>query len=165
MEEKPCIFCQIVKKQIPTKIVYEDLNSVAFLDINPRSTGMTIVAAKQHYKEFDENLEASTAVFQSAQLVAKMIKQALNPLAIDFSIIPSQEVPHFHIRLYPVYEKEVPLAENQPKQVTEQELNQIAEKIKAVKIETKKEEPKHVEPPKERSKEETYWIKREMEVT
>ncbi len=168
MEQKECIFCSIAKKQIPSKIVYEDLSSVAFLDINPRSTGMTIVASKQHFNEFDENLEASIATFQIAQIVAKMIKKALNPITVDFSIIPSPEVKHFHVRLYPVYENEVPLVENQPKKVTEQELNETAEKIKAVHVELpKKEEPKREvkeEKPIERSADDAYWIRRESEV-
>jgi histidine triad (HIT) family protein len=152
---------------MPAEIVYEDDNSVAFLDIAPRSTGMTIVASKQHYSFFDENIELSTKIFQSAQIVAQMIKQALNPLAIDFSVIPSQEVPHFHIRVYPVYEKEVPLVENQPKQVTGQELKEVAERIRS-KNEVKQEkieEPKveEKEEPK-RSKEEIEWIKRQLEI-
>mgnify|MGYP001560229375 CR=1 FL=1 len=165
-----CVFCDIVSKKTKSFVVYEDLNTVSFLDIMPRSTGMTIVAPKQHYTEFDENLESSTAAFQSAQIVAKMIKKALNPITVDFSIIPSQEVPHFHIRVYPVYEKEIPLVENQPKQATEQELSDIANKIKSIHVELPKKdvnlpevkEEKPAETP--RSKEDVYWIKRESEV-
>ena len=168
---KDCLFCKIIHGEIPCDKVYEDKDVVAFLDIAPRSTGMTIIAPKQHYMEFDENLESSTTVFQAAQIVGKMIKKALNPLTVDFSIIPSQEVPHFHIRVYPVYEKEIPLVENQPMQTTEQELNDVANKIKAVHVEMpKKEVPmpevredKSTEP--SRSKEDVYWIKRESEVT
>ncbi|MBI4010328.1 MAG: HIT domain-containing protein [Candidatus Aenigmarchaeota archaeon] len=170
MPEK-CVFCDIVNKKIKAFVVYEDLNSIAFLDIAPRSAGMTIIAPKQHYIEFDENLESSTTVFQAAQIVGKMIKKALNPLTVDFSIIPSQEVPHFHIRVYPVYEKEIPLVENQPMQTTEQELNDVANKIKAVHVEMPKKEVPMPEVKDEkstgpsRSKEDVYWIKRESEVT
>jgi histidine triad (HIT) family protein len=169
MEQKSCIFCSIVSKQTPSKIVYEDSNCVAFLDIAPRSTGMTIVASKEHYREFDENPELSTAVFHSAQTVAKMLKHALNPLSVDFSIIPSQEIPHFHIRVYPVYEREIPLVENQPKKMTEEELNEIAAKIKSVGIETRKEEIVHEvkeeEPRRQLTPEEVEEIKRMMELT
>lgn len=162
-----CIFCKIVSKQIPAKIVYEDLHSVAFLDINPRSKGMTLVVPKHHYKEFDENSEISTATFQSAQNVGKMIKQALQPQAIDFSIIPSKEVQHFHVRVYPVNENEIPLVENQPQQTNENELDEIASKIKSVKIEEPQkpvEEKKEEVKPVERSKEEVEWIKRELDI-
>ena len=165
-----CVFCDIVSKKTKAFVIYEDLNSVSFLDIMPRSTGMTLVVPKQHYAEFDENLESSVATFQAAQVVGKAIKKALNPITLDFSIIPSQEVPHFHIRVYPVYDKEIPLVENQPKQATEQELNEVMNKIKSIHIEMPKrdvhlpevKEEKPSEP--ERSKEDVYWIKRESEV-
>ena len=170
MAEK-CVFCDIVSKKTKSFVVYEDLNSIAFLDISPRSTGMTLIVPKQHYTEFDENLESSTATFQAAQIVGTMIKKALNPITIDFSIIPSQEVQHFHIRVYPVYEKEIPLVENQPIQSNEQELNEVANKIKSIHVETPKrelpvpevKEEKHEE--SKRSKDDVYWIKREGEVT
>ena len=165
-----CVFCDIVNKKTKAFVVYEDLNSIAFLDIMPRSTGMTLVVPKQHYMEFDENLESSTSTFQAAQIVAKKIKKALNPITIDFSIIPSKEVPHFHIRVYPVYENEIPLVENQSKQATEQELNDVAGKIASVHVELPKKdtnlpEVKEQQPAETgRSKEDVYWIKRESEV-
>jgi histidine triad (HIT) family protein len=159
-----CIFCRIVKKEIPAKVVYEDESSVAFLDINPRSTGMTIVASKKHFSNFDEDSETATKIFQSAQAVAKAIKSALNPLAIEFGVIPSKEVPHFHIRIYPVYENEIPLLENQPKKVSEQELEKIAAEIRsATPTAPAKEEVivEQVEEPK-RTEEDIAWIKRQL---
>lgn len=170
MAEK-CIFCDIMSKKIKAFVVYEDLHTTAFLDIMPRSKGMTLVVPKNHYKEFDENLEGSTATFQTAQLVALMIKKSLNPITIDFSIIPSQEVQHFHIRLYPVYDKEIPLVENQPVQTNEQELNEVADKIKSIHVEMPKRElpmpevkEENHEESKGKSEEDIYWMKREGEV-
>lgn len=162
-----CVFCGIVKKRIPSLIVFENEDALAFLDINPRSTGMTIVAPKKHYKEINEDFDSSNKTFEAAQIVAEMIKQSLNPKSIDFSIIPSQEVPHFHIRVYPVYENEIPLIENQPIKMTEEELKNIAVKIKSIKVELKKpepivEEPEEEVPEKPRSEEEVKWIKRQM---
>ncbi len=161
-----CVFCAIVKKQIPSMIVFENDDTVAFLDINPRSTGMTIVSPKKHYKEASEDFDASNKTFETAQVVAEMIKQSLSPVSIDFSIIPSKEVPHFHIRVYPVYENEIPLVENQPKKISEQELNEIAQKIRSVKVEQKKQEPvveevKEKPKERERSEDEIKWIRRQ----
>jgi histidine triad (HIT) family protein len=163
---RPCVFCAITGKKIPSKIVYEDDRAVAFLDINPRSTGMTIVAPKRHYVEFDEDAEMSAKVFSSAQTVAMMIKRALSPKAVDFSIIPSQEVPHFHIRIYPVYEGEVPLAENQPKHAEEQELEEIAVRIRVEKPVEEVKVPEPAETPAEpdRTQEEIDFIKRELDI-
>ena len=171
--EEACIFCQIVKGNVKSKIVYEDEVSLAFLDINPRSKGMTIVIPKQHYQNFDENFELSARVFLSGLIVAEKLKQALNPKEIFFSIIPSELVKHFHIRVYPVYENQIPLAEAQPLKISEAELEAIAEKIRSIKIEfkqakekvEKKEEVKEVkEEEKKRTEEEIYWIKRDFEI-
>ena len=172
-----CIFCKIAKKEIPAKVVYEDDATISFLDINPRSAGMCIVIPKQHYHEFDENFELSNRVLQTAMVVAKMIKQSLQPKAVDFAVIPSEAVTHFHARVYPVYEDEIPLIENQPKQVTEQELNELCGKIKSARVDVsffakevvaekqEKEVEKEKRPrEKRRSKKAVYWMRREMEV-
>jgi histidine triad (HIT) family protein len=172
MEERPCVFCQIVSKRIPAKVVYEDDNSIAILDINPRSKGMSLIIPKQHYDKFDENFDLSSKVFQTALIVAEKIKKGLDPKSVSFSIIDSPTVPHFHIRLYPVYEDELPLGEGEPQKVTEMELNVLAEKIKGSRVdfsfEVKKEKIEEQKPEeekkKERSKEEAYWIKRELDL-
>jgi len=170
MEEKPCVFCGIINKSIPSKIIFEDDFSIAFLDRFPRSKGMSIIAPKQHYKEFVENFELSQKVFSSALMVAEMIKQALEPKSVSMSIITSEEVPHFHIRLYPVYENESPLIENRPIETNDIELENIAQKIRGIRIEIRKEEVKEekIEEKKEeekpRSKEDIYWLKRSMEI-
>ena len=46
---KDCIFCKIIKKEIPADIVFEDSKTIAFLDINPASKGHTLVMPKNHY--------------------------------------------------------------------------------------------------------------------
>ena len=44
-----CIFCQIVKKQIPSLIIAKNSKAIALLDINPVSDGHTIIIPKKHY--------------------------------------------------------------------------------------------------------------------
>lgn len=165
---EPCIFCQIVKGAAPSKIVYENEHVIAFLDINPRSKGMTIVAPKQHYKEFDENFELSVKVFSSALIVAEMIKLALQPKKIHFSVMVSDMVPHFHVKIYPVFEKEMPLIEGKPVFMSELELETIAQKIRGIKVEVKEEEKeekeKEVVEEKEEEKRDVSWLKRELEI-
>ncbi len=169
-----CIFCKIIKKEIPAKIVYEDNFALAFLDINPRSKGMTIVVPKKHYQNFDQDLQTSLKTYEAAQKVALKIKKALNPKAILFSILPSQ-IPHFHIRIYPITsEKEIPLIENRPIPIKPEELDSLASKIKSVRLPEEisiipKKEEKKIKEEKEkeekRSEEEIFWVKRELEIT
>ena len=45
-----CIFCKIVKKEIPAKIVFENESNIAFLDNHPISKGHTIIVPKNHYQ-------------------------------------------------------------------------------------------------------------------
>ena len=45
-----CIFCKIIKGDIPSHKVYEDENYFAFLDIRPLNPGHTLVIPKKHYR-------------------------------------------------------------------------------------------------------------------
>jgi len=155
-----CLFCSIAKKEINAEILYEDESTLAFLDINPRSTGMTIVIPKKHYTEAWEDEEMTKKVFSTSVKVSEAIKKALKPLFVSMAVVPSQ-ISHFHVRLYPVYEGEMPLIENRPKKIDQEKLKQIAEVIrKNIARETK--ETKELPKETKRSEQDVYWIKREL---
>lgn len=50
VEEKDCIFCKIVNGEIPSEKTYEDDNFIAFLDINPKAEGHTVIVSKKHFR-------------------------------------------------------------------------------------------------------------------
>ncbi|MCD6402874.1 MAG: HIT family protein [Candidatus Aenigmarchaeota archaeon] len=164
-----CIFCKIVRKEIPAITVYEDENTLAFIDINPRSKGMCIVIPKKHFVNFDDDMDTASKVFDTALIVAKKIKIALGLEAVFIAMLIGQ-VPHFNVRVYPVYKDQIPLFENKPIKVNQKELAEIAEKIKKAEVnwkrETKRKEEviveKKEEPKQEEKvdKEEEFWIKR-----
>ena len=52
-----CIFCKIVKKELPASIVYEDNHVLAFLDIAPANKGHVLVVPKEHHADFLETPE------------------------------------------------------------------------------------------------------------
>jgi histidine triad (HIT) family protein len=179
MPEGQCIFCGIIQKQVPSKIVYEDEDTIAFLDVNPRSKGMTIVVPKQHFEDFDENIELALKTIQTSLIVEKKIEQALSPLSVSLAVMKSPAVLHYHVRVYPVYEKEIPLIENQPKKVEESELEEIAKKIMGAHVELKMpaahtehehehkpddSEPEEKKPKIKLSKREVQHIKNEMNI-
>lgn len=171
MPNGECIFCQIVNKRIPAKIVYQDKDSVAFLDVNPRSRGMTIVVPRKHINSFDQDRELASKIFDKALIVAEKIKKSLRPVTIFFSVMQAK-VPHFHVRVYPVYKDQVPLVENKPIEATGEELDKVAGRIRSAvvswrgreEIERVVEKPKKKKPKKKRSKEDVEWIKRDMEI-
>ena len=101
-----CIFCKIVKKEIPAEIVYEDENFLAFLDIKPMGPGHTQVIPKKHYR-WVWDLPTQTDVpgnigeyFNVVQKIALAQKKAFNADIVR-SQIYGEEIPHAHIWVWP----------------------------------------------------------------
>ena len=44
-----CLFCKIIKKEVPSEIIYEDSNFLVFLDIKPATNGDSLIVPKKHY--------------------------------------------------------------------------------------------------------------------
>ncbi len=101
-----CIFCKIIKKEIPAHIVYEDDNFLAFLDINPQSPGHCQVIPKEHHRwVWDLPVQAGVpgnigAYFEVARKIAKAQMKAFDTEWI-LSKIVGDEVEHAHIWIYP----------------------------------------------------------------
>ncbi|MFA5797748.1 MAG: HIT domain-containing protein, partial [Candidatus Woesearchaeota archaeon] len=49
LQKQNCIFCKIAEKQIPAKVIHEDIDVICVLDINPASEGHILVFPKKHY--------------------------------------------------------------------------------------------------------------------
>jgi histidine triad (HIT) family protein len=94
-----CIFCKIIKKEIPAHIVYEDKKFLAFLDINPQSPGHTQVIPKQHHRWVWDVPDAG-AYFEVAKKIAQAQMKAFKTEVI-WSKIMGDEVPHAHIWVFP----------------------------------------------------------------
>jgi histidine triad (HIT) family protein len=133
-----CIFCKIIKKEIPAEIVYENSYALAFLDIQPRSTGHVMVIPKEHAPDLlslEEKLVGP--LFFATRQVAKMIQIALLPDGLTFGInqgrASGQEVSHLHIHIMPRFhgDRGGPIqgvVDNPPKE----DLKSIADKIRNV---------------------------------
>lgn len=72
-----CIFCKIIKKEIPAEIVYEDKDFIAFLDINPQSPGHCQVIPKKHVR-WVWDYENVGAYFEVAKKIALAQRKAFN---------------------------------------------------------------------------------------
>jgi histidine triad (HIT) family protein len=94
-----CIFCKIVKNELPANKVYEDDNFLAFLDIRPQSPGHTLVIPKEHYR-WVWDVPNIGQYFEVVQKIARAQKKAF---AINqvISKIVGEEVPHAHVWLIP----------------------------------------------------------------
>ncbi len=106
-----CVFCKIVAGEIPAYKIHEDDNFLAFLDINPRNKGHTLVVPKQHYRwVWDLPLEAEEGVdlknyYLVVGKIAKAIRKALDTDYV-VSLVLGEEIYHAHIWLVPRFEND-----------------------------------------------------------
>lgn len=95
------IFTKIVKGEIPCHKIYEDNNTLAFLDIHPVQPGHTLVIPKKQI-EFVWDLDDETylAVMNTAKKVAQRIKEVLNKPFVGAQVV-GVDIPHAHVHLIP----------------------------------------------------------------
>lgn len=101
-----CIFCKIVKGELPCSKVYEDEHVVAFLDIHPVRPGHTLVVPKAHCDDF---LGCDPAVgarlMEAAQKVARAVVNATRAdgfnLGVNTGAAAGQIIFHLHLHVIP----------------------------------------------------------------
>ena len=103
-----CIFCKIVKKEIPCHQVYEDEEVLAFLDVKPHAKGHTVVIPKEHAQTvFDLSEESNKDLMQKTVKVMDRINEVLSPdgfnVGWNHNTAGGQVVPHLHIHVFPRY--------------------------------------------------------------
>ena len=102
--EEDCIFCKIVDKKIPAEIVYENNNTIAFLDISPASKGHTLVISKKHSKIISDMADKD---LNDLILTVKNLSSILLKFNKGVNLVQSngkeagQEVFHVHFHLIP----------------------------------------------------------------
>ncbi len=94
-----CIFCKIVRKEIPSHIVYEDESFLAFLDIHPQSPGHVQVIPKDHYR-WVWDVPAVGSYFEVVAKIARAQQKAFDTDWILSKII-GDEVHHAHTWVFP----------------------------------------------------------------
>ena len=101
-----CIFCKIVKGEIPCSKVFENEKFFAFLDIGPVNKGHTLVIPKKHYKNlFDMPKEELEGYMEAIQKVSKAITKGVNADGISINMsnesAAGQVVMHAHLHIIP----------------------------------------------------------------
>ena len=103
--EENCIFCKIVKKELPCFKVYEDDLVLAFLNINPVTLGHTLLIPKKHFEnifDIDENiLERIAEVSKKIALKMESIDAEGVTVFQSNGKIAEQEIMHYHMHLIP----------------------------------------------------------------
>lgn len=103
-----CIFCKIINKEIPSKILYEDETVLAFMDINPICDGHTLIIPKKHYEDiYAVDNDTLMHMYEVARNLNKLIESKLNTKGSTFSINYGnmQEVKHLHLHIMPNFKE------------------------------------------------------------
>ena len=103
-----CVFCRIIRRELPAEILYENENVISILDINPIHFGHALVIPKTHCTDFLSIPEADLSeVLRVAQIVTRGIVCGLHLEGFNvFSNngkIAGQSVFHFHVHITPRY--------------------------------------------------------------
>ena len=132
-----CIFCKIAKKTIPSKIITETKNSIAFLDTFPLSRGHTLVIPKNHYEKVQDMTDIdSNDLFDVVHKVISKVDKLTGAtlLAVHNGKDSGQEILHVHVHLIPreLSDQAGPvhsMFKDRPK-LSDEELEQLCAKIK-----------------------------------
>lgn len=133
-----CIFCKIVKGEIPAKIIDETEKSLAFLDAFPLTRGHSLVIPKNHYEKMQQiPPEENAELFETVRRVLSKVDTLTNAtlVALHNGKESGQEIPHVHIHLIPRSKEDYAgpvhsMFKNRPKP-TDEEFSELLQKLKS----------------------------------
>ena len=104
--DKDCIFCKIVAGEIPSFQLYEDNDTLSFMDINPAHEGHALVIPKEHWKNVYETPDTClAAVVKTVKKIAQAVMTTLSPDGVNVVQAngkgAAQSVEHFHMHVLP----------------------------------------------------------------
>ena len=100
-----CIFCKIIKSEIPSDKVYEDDKVLAFRDINPEAPVHIVIIPKKHIVSLNEVSKENLEILSHILLVAKNIAAQNRIDETGYRLVNNcgtdggQTVPHLHFHL------------------------------------------------------------------
>ncbi len=106
-----CIFCNIITGEIPATRIYEDADTLAFLDIHPNTKGHTLIIPKVHVRDVREaDTEQFLAVMKTVQKVAPAILAATGAQGFNLTTntgrAAGQVIMHWHMHLIPRHDND-----------------------------------------------------------
>lgn len=126
-----CIFCKVIKGELPSYKVYEDELFIGILDIFPVSKGHVLVIPKKHH-EWVYDVPEFGKYWEVARTIMKAVDKATNPKWTQF--FTHGAVRHAHIHIIPRYDDIQGSAfipsDNSKVQLSKTEMDELAEKIR-----------------------------------
>jgi len=130
-----CIFCKIIKGEIPADKVFESKKILAFLDINPVNLGHTLVISKTHFSSLEETPdEIASEMMKAAKKIGAVLGEAIGADGFNLGLNNSKEagqvVEHVHLHVMPRFSGDG-LKLWPGKETTAEERKEAAKKIKS----------------------------------
>jgi histidine triad (HIT) family protein len=127
--EENCIFCRIVKGEIPAYKVYENEDVIAFLDAFPTVLGQSLVIPKKHLapKIYELDEEIYTKIMLTSKKIASAVDKAFKPIKTGI-VVEGLELDHVHVKIYPLGKDGLKALKRI--ELTKEEMQQAADKIK-----------------------------------
>ena len=107
-----CVFCEIIKGNIPSKKIYEDDKVLAILDISQATKLHTLVMPKEHYENiFDIDSDTLAHLIKVVKMIANHYKE-MNPEILGINLLNNnneaagQSVMHYHMHILPRYKND-----------------------------------------------------------
>lgn len=134
--DENCIFCKIVKGEIPCSKIFEDDEVLSFLDIAPANKGHVLIVTKNHYETL---LDIPDNDLNDLMLKAKKIARAMSSafgnegfnVLINNKKVAGQLVPHSHLHIIPRFSGDGINLNWMPKKYKDKEIDEFKEKIKS----------------------------------
>jgi len=127
-----CVFCKVIRGELPSYKIYEDSDFIGILDIFPVARGHSLLIPKQHYR-WTYDVPNFGEYFETARRVGMAVKSALNADWMQF--FTHGQIPHAHIHITPRYEavETAPVIPrwDEPLKLEKKDFEKIAEKIRS----------------------------------
>ena len=100
-----CVFCKIIKKEIPADIFYEDQNLIVFKDIEPKAPIHYLIVSKQHIESInhlkEENKDLMGEMFLTAKTIADKLGLKDRGYKLTFNVGRGggQVIDHLHLHI------------------------------------------------------------------
>jgi len=103
---KDCVFCKIVKGEIPASIIFQDEMCLAFMDIYPVTQGHCLLIPKKHFNNLlDVNLDVLSHLAKRLAELTRKVQSSLKPDGILNAAAngpgAGQDIPHLHFHIIP----------------------------------------------------------------
>lgn len=134
-KSQECLFCKIVKGEVPTRKVFETENFLAFLEIKPANPGHVIVIPKKHYSVLPQMPDKELAMLSIlVKRIAAVVFEITQPEGISIrqrnGAAAGQMVPHVHFHIIPRYKDDNIEHDWEPKELSDEQFDKIQKILK-----------------------------------